>query len=224
MNLKRLFGFGGGGQRMSQTLGLSAGGPTGACVRARRWTVAAIDRSPSMDEQDWAPSRLEAAKVSALEYLDASAFDDPGNLVAFIAYDEYASVVCPFTPCVRRDIFEERLRSIRSGSYTNIAGALSLADRLLTPMARTPGELLVHLLTDGHHNCQGDPRAAAARLKASGIVIDVVGIGGSATAVDEALLLEIASEHPDGGKRYRFIGDARRLTQHYRLLAGRLTL
>ena len=50
-----------------------------------------------------------------------------------------------------------------------------------------------------------------------------IGIGGTPHDVDESLMRDIASEYPDGSKRYRWIGDKERLAQHFHCLAGRIT-
>ena len=50
-----------------------------------------------------------------------------------------------------------------------------------------------------------------------------IGIGGAPHDVDEPLMKHIASEYPDGSKRYRWIGDKERLAQHFHCLAGRIT-
>lgn len=216
-------------ERIAELLRLQTGNDgdavsVGTPVPSRR-TVLAIDRSPSMDERDWAPSRLEAAKSRALEYVQASAAEGVNNEVAIVAYAEYAEQICPFTACSKPNEIERRVKSIRSNPSTNIAAALSLAYDLFQNAGRTAhGEGLVHLLTDGHHNCKGDPRVMANALKGLGVVIDVVGIGGNASAVNESLLRELASDHPEGGKRYQFIADPKRLSLHYQKLAGRLTL
>ena len=50
-------------------------------------------------------------------------------------------------------------------------------------------------------------------------VIDVVGIGGSPSVVNEALLRQVATTDPDGFCHYRFIKDAQALSKHYTQLA-----
>jgi hypothetical protein len=74
------------------------------------------------------------------------------------------------------------------------------------------------LLTDGHG---GQPLKTANELKANGVFIDVIGIGGSPSAVNEQLLRKIAST-VNGDTRYRFISSRKDLFQHFRQLAEKL--
>jgi len=53
--------------------------------------------------------------------------------------------------------------------------------------------------------------------------VECVGIGGTPEEVDEDLLRYIASSYPDGSKRYRWIGDRKRLVEHFHNLAGGIT-
>lgn len=41
--------------------------------------------------------------------------------------------------------------------------------------------------------------------------------------VNEEILKSIASCHPDGTPRYRWIGDKEQLVEHFKQLAGRIT-
>ncbi len=75
------------------------------------------------------------------------------------------------------------------------------------------------LLTDGEHLGSSNPVNIADKLKAIGVVIDCIGIGGSPKDVDEELLKQIASRNPDGSIRYCFIGDEDKLLQKYSSLA-----
>jgi len=80
----------------------------------------------------------------------------------------------------------------------------------------------VVLLTDGEHNCGRSPQPLAAKLKARGILIDCVGIGGSPNEVDEKCLRAIASQNGDGSVRYCFIGDKAALIKKFEQLANRI--
>jgi hypothetical protein len=82
----------------------------------------------------------------------------------------------------------------------------------------------VLLLTDGGHNGDVDPLPVARRLKATGVVIDALGIGGSPGDVDEDLLRELASMGPDGKPRYAFIGDKAELVTKFKQLGHHLRL
>lgn len=229
MNLKRLFTSNAGVRRLARTLGLSVDGRATCDALpykgVRRRTVAALDTSQSMEELLEVLSRLEAAKMRALEYVRLSGAANSANEVAFISFDLNAQLICPFTRCTQLQEIEQRLMPVGVGTSTNIAAPLHLAHQLFSSsIAEWNCEFLVHLLTDGHHNAADDPLGAANVLKSRGVIVDVVGFAHAREAVDEALLREIASDHPNGGKRYEFCRDPKGLADHYQHLAGRLSV
>jgi len=78
------------------------------------------------------------------------------------------------------------------------------------------------LLTDGAHNEENRcPVQVAGDLKAGGICIDVIGIGGSPADVD-ARAPQIASKNPDGTPRYCFISDSASLIKEFKRLSNRI--
>ena len=68
-------------------------------LRPKRLTLLVIDHSESMDTDAGQLTRLEAAKSVALEYIEASAAENPANKVAVIEFDDKAELICPFTQC-----------------------------------------------------------------------------------------------------------------------------
>ncbi len=78
------------------------------------------------------------------------------------------------------------------------------------------------LLTDGEHNHGKGPVPLAERLKAAGVVIDCIGIGGSPSEVDEGCLKRVASLNTDGSPRYCFIGERQMLIKKFEQLANRI--
>ena len=76
------------------------------------------------------------------------------------------------------------------------------------------------LLTDGGHNTGRPPFSLAEQLKAKGVVIECIGIGGNPGRVDEKGLKRIASTKPDGSPRYCFIGDSATLIRKFEELAN----
>ena len=181
--------------------------------------VLVIDASYSMDETDWKPSRLDAAIESATAYIERLAAEEPHARVAIVGYWWRARVFSRWVAVSETETLHRALGSISTKGYTNITAGLKAARKLL---GSTSGLCQVVLLTDGHH-CNGpDPRSIAARLRQVATV-ECIGIGGRPTDVDEDLLKEIASSHPDGSKRYRWIGNKQRLVEHFQQLAGRIT-
>ena len=202
--------------------------------------VVALDISPSMDDGDWPPSRLHAAKAAAVALIERKKQISPDDEVGIVAYSSDATVVHPplrVGESAGRLI--EALEPLETGSGTNISAALQAAKRLLLPQAPRswidrvlPPVPLAHdqmirrviLLTDGYHNVGRSPASVARGLKTANVCIDCVGIGGNPDAVDEALMKTIASKHADGvTPRYVFIGDRGDLIEKFEELAGRIT-
>lgn len=76
------------------------------------------------------------------------------------------------------------------------------------------------VLTDGHDNHgRRNPEAVAKRLREASVEIDVVGIGGQSSDVDEKLLKKVASRRADGSPRYWFIRDTANLIRKFEELA-----
>lgn len=180
--------------------------------------VILIDASGSMGAKDWKPSRLKAAIKAAEAFVNRLASENPDARIAIAAYGDGAHIKQDFIPAVHSTDIINSLNNIRLMGGTNIPDALRVASKLLM---NAPGNNQVILLTDGWSNTGGSPKHTADKLKMHAI-IETVGIGGSPSCVDEALLKHIASPYPDGTKRYRWIGDAQGLVQHFHNLAGRL--
>ena len=187
--------------------------PSGAPI-----AVLVIDASPSMDFTDWKPSRLQAAKDAANAYVARLKEGAPNARVAVVAFCEQARTVCGLTPVGRHAHLAAKIDAIDTHSATNITAGLTEA---LKHAKRAAGRCQVVLLTDGEHNTGPKPHSVATKLRKIA-TLETVGIGGSPEDVDEELLKAIASAHPDGRKRYRWIGDQKELVGHFETLAGRL--
>lgn len=180
--------------------------------------VLVLDASGSMLDEDWPPSRLEAAKDAARQYCARVAREEPHARIGILAYGSSAKTLCGLTPAAELGKLQKSINRIKCLGGTNIRAGLKEALRVLS--SGPPGYQIV-LLSDGH-NMEKNPLGAADRLKARG-TIDCVGIGGSPGDVDEDLLKDIASANPDGTKRYRWIGGRDRLVKHFHNLAGRIS-
>jgi len=179
-------------------------------------SVLVLDASGSMASLDWPPSRIEAAKQAAKAYWRRRAEVAPEARVALVAYSTSAQLLCPPTSVRDGPAFDTAIDGLRPGGTTNMQAGLELASQLLArTRAQGPGEIV--LLTDGLNNAQ-DPRPVAKAIKQFAIV-NTVGIG-ARNEVDESLLRALASEYPDGRKRYRWIGDREGLIGHFRSLGA----
>lgn len=180
--------------------------------------VVVLDVSPSMLTPDWRPNRLEGARNGATAYVNKLAELEAGARVAIVSYARRARRLCRLTPVHKKAELTAALKRLRVTSWTNITAGLTEAHKLLKNGRRVQQ---VILLTDGAHNTGRKPYHVADLLKQTS-VLECIGIGARAN-VDEVLLRKIASERPDGTKRYRWIGDPEELEEHYRRLAGRIT-
>ena len=203
-------------------------------------TAIAIDRSGSMTDSDIKPSRLEAAKQAAHEYINTRAALSHADRVAVIAFGSGGRRMCDWLPLPGGiEMLSEAIRRIDADGCTSIGGGLREAEALhlgqtrglfgrlfkrdaSVALTRSLRHQRVILLSDGCHNTSPDPLPIAERLKKNGVLIDCIGIG-SRSDVDEELLRRIASNE-NGTPRYRFIKKKDELLDHYRRLGGALTL
>ena len=184
---------------------------------APRDTAIVIDVSGSMSECDYPPSRLDGGIQAGMAYAKTRVKKHPGDRIAVISFSDEAQVVRPLTPVTDGKAIRSALRQLTIEGGTDLAKGLGAAARLFENEPQSRRRRCVILLTDGQG---GEPLKIAARLKGKlGAVIDVVGIGGSHSAVDEHLLREVATTDPNGRCHYRFIKDPQVLSEHYRQLA-----
>lgn len=191
----------------------------GTIEETSRHSILGIDVSPSMNATDWKPSRLKAAQKAAKTFVDRLAHEDRNARVSVVFYGGSAEVAAQAIPVTRQAELERCIDAAKGSGGTNITAGLMDALSLTSYPSRLNQ---VVLLTDGHHNTGTGPRQVSDQLRKEATV-ECIGIGGKPSDVDEALLKYIASSHPDGTKRYRWIGDEEKLVQHFHDLAGRIT-
>ncbi len=184
------------------------------------FAVIVIDVSGSMDNRDWPPSRLEAAKAAAIAYVQRLAQQSSNATVAVVTFGSTARVICEPTSVRFTPRILEAINLIRSGAATNLTRGLKVACGLLDAMTAATGQVV--LLTDGHSTSFNRPDEFANQIRQAA-TFETVGIGGSPKCVDGGLLKRISSKHPDGSPRYRWIGDREQLVEHFQELAGRIT-
>ena len=136
--------------------------------------VLALDASTSMQADDFAPNRFEAAKAVAAEFVRGRTSDRVG-LVVFAAQ---AYTQAPLTldyPFLLAMLREVQMGTIEDGTAIGTAIATGSA-RLRDSEAAS--KVLV-LLTDGQSNRgQVDPETAAEAARALGVRIYAIGVGG----------------------------------------------
>lgn len=185
---------------------------------SNRVSILLIDASGSMEEQDYPPSRLGAAKKAAQNFVERLAQEDPIANIAVVSYSDQSQMEVELTAASNQKYICQKINQIHTQSFTNITSALVMS---LNILGQNHANNQVVLLSDGYHNEGNNPLQAAKELKKCAI-IECIGIGGSPKEVDADLLRNIASAYPNGSKRYHWIGDTQKLVQHFHHLAGRL--
>ena len=174
-----------------------------------------LDRSGSMSMPDYPPTRFLAGAAAVEEFISARrkahAYADFGLVV----FESTAMIICEGCPLdkAHSEILVP-LSATKTTGGTDIALGLTETHRIHAQREDVSLKRTI-LLTDGFGNA---PENVARQMKRDGIVIDVIGIGGSPDAVNEASLREVASVI-DGVCRYRFIGDRNSLVEHFRTIA-----
>jgi Ca-activated chloride channel homolog len=145
---------------------------TGPAWRAPANWVALLDLSPSMQQADPPPHRVDRARYAIADLLDA-ARDARVGLVAFAGE---AHTVAPLTSDVAtvRMLLAPLSPALMPESGDQLAPALDEAGRLLASAGKGHGQVVVY--SDGFD----DPAQAlksAQRLHAAGATVNVVGVG-----------------------------------------------
>lgn len=174
-----------------------------------------LDISGSMLAQDFTPSRMEAAKNVASEFID----NRPTDRIGLVIFSGESFTMCPLTS--DRTVLKSQLANVQSGLLedgTAIgSGLATCVDRLRSSTSKSK---VIILLTDGENNGGLiDPNTAKEMAKAYGIRVYTIGMGTEGFAnvpiqtatgvimqkekvsIDEKLLTQIANE--TGGKYYR---------------------
>ena len=176
-------------------------------------------RQPEHGRDDYHPTRLEGAK-RAVRRTWTPRRHEPPTLVGVVDFHGEAEPVShPLPVGEQRRALCQSLNRLHTGCGTNIGAGLQLAGQELA-LVPTPANPTVILLTDGDSNQGPDPVQVAQKLKARGIQIDVIGIGGSPAEVNEQDLKRIASV-TNRQLRYWFIESANGLVERFEALALR---
>jgi len=182
-----------------------------------RDTVIVQDVSGSMGLCDYRPTRLAGGVQAATAHVRTCAQKRPDDRVAIVSFHTSARHVLPLTPVTCEKDILDALAGLSADGGTNLAKGLEAVVEIFEnePVSNRTRHAI--LQTDGRG---GEPLVVAIKLKEKlGVVIDVVGIGGSPSEVNEALLRQVATTEPDGSNHYRFVNDPQTLCEHYRRLA-----
>lgn len=186
-------------------------------------TILVLDVSGSMSRKDCVPSRLEASRKAAEAFTRRRAALSLGDRVAIVAFNNHGRVVLPLTEVLRLDEIMQRLSSLKTAGGTDMAEGLKTANSLFAQdVARHPTLARyrrILLLTDGRG---GKPLPWAIHLKSAGVLIEVIGVGGNTSEVDERLLRQVASTDVTGLVHYWFFNNTENLVAHYEDLASGL--
>jgi len=179
-----------------------------------------IDVSLSMDLTDYPPSRLDGAKQAATRFLVKRFEVSPAALVGIATFCSRAKLVSDPVPISQNLVqLQGRLQGLSTGSATNLSAGLSMAQTEILKARSTETKRIV-LLTDGDSNTGPNPVITSDAIKKAGIQLDIIGIGGSPSEVNEKDLKRMASV-VNGELRYWFIKSVGELVQRFETLALR---
>jgi len=177
--------------------------------------VLSMDISGSMLAEDFQPNRMEAAKKTAIEFINQR----PTDRFGLVVFAGESFTQCPIT--IDQQVLKQQIKAIDNGLLedgTAIGMGLATAvDRLKETKGTSK---VVILLTDGVNNSgKIDPQTALEIAKAYNVKVYTIGIGSEGEAlmpvqtqlgisktrmpvqIDEKLLTKIATE--TGGKYFR---------------------
>ncbi|MBS1920262.1 MAG: VWA domain-containing protein [Bacteroidetes bacterium] len=178
-----------------------------------------MDVSGSMGSKDVLPSRLEAAKEVAIQFIE----DRPLDRIGLVIFSGESFTQCPLT--TDRTALIEQIQSLETQKY--LADGTVIGEGLATAVDRlkkrgSPSKVII-LLTDGRESAPAtriiDPLTALEIAKAQQVKVYTIGLGAAPSTVvestdvlnkktnpatsmvDEELLRRIANE--TGGKYFR---------------------
>jgi Ca-activated chloride channel family protein len=180
--------------------------------------VLAMDLSGSMLSRDFKPNRIEAAKQTALDFIDGR----PTDRIGLVVFAGESFTQCPVT--IDHAILKNQLHAVKNGLLEDgTAIGMGLATALQRLKESESKSKVVILMTDGVNN-RGiiDPGTAADIAQQMGVRVYTVGVGTNGMAltpvrpnpmtgelefdyaevqIDEALLRDVSKK--TGGQYYR---------------------
>ena len=179
--------------------------------------VLAMDLSGSMMAQDFKPNRMEAAKQTALEFIDGR----PSDRIGLVVFAGESFTQCPVT--IDHAIVKNQLHAIKNGLLEDgTAIGMGLATSVQRLKETESKSKVIILMTDGVNNRGAiDPGTAADMAMSFGVRVYTIGIGTNGQAytpvgmdaqgnliydyapveIDEPVLRDISKK--TGGKYFR---------------------
>ncbi len=183
-------------------------------------TILTFDVSGSMSGMDYKPTRLKGAIKAAQHFLIRLSEVEPENRVGIVKFGSMAKVVShPLPIGISIGELQAKIDNLSTGCLTNIGYGLTLAGREISRIPYQQNSRIL-LLTDGSSNAGPNPVRVSQELKARGIQLDIIGIGGSPKDVNEPDLKKMASV-VNGELRYWFIKTVPELVKKFESLALR---
>ncbi len=173
-----------------------------------------LDRSGSMERDDYRPTRIEAAKTAAKVFLEQI---QTGDSTALVSFNERVTLDVPLTE--DRDRTLDALSRLRPDGYTAIGDGLQLAFEVLQREDSTETVKAIVLLSDGSSNEGRDPVDVAEAVGNAGIPVFTVGIGAPGDDFDESVLKTIAERT---GGEYLYAPNERELSRVYEGMGGKV--
>ena len=103
--------------------------------------VSLVDYSPSMDEDDWKPTRLEGAIKANIQLIKAKAAVHPDDMLGIIGFCDKATILHqPVRLCDGTDSLIGALKDSIGGGGTNFTAALKLAESCLFDNVKRAGK------------------------------------------------------------------------------------
>ena len=184
--------------------------------RVEGTVILVFDVSGSMAANDFKPTRMEAAKAAAVEFIERQ---PPGVQVGVVAFSDGGLEVQ--VPTNDQEALQDAISRLSPQRGSSLAGGISAAldaifndgegspqTPLPSPTPMPPGQYapaVIVLLTDGENNMNPDPLEAAQAAADLGVRIHSVGIGSPAgvtltvndfvvhTSLDEETLIHIST-------------------------------
>lgn len=179
--------------------------------------VLSLDISPSMDAEDLKPSRLEAAKEVAVNFIKGR----PSDRIGLVIFAGESFTQCPAT--IDHNVLIQQLESLHSNLLVkSTAIGMGLASAVNNLRHLTGKSKVVILMTDGvNEGGSISPETALEIAQLYGVRVYTIGVGATGTTfmpvtdenghvisrqkmpvmIDEAILTQIANG--TGGKYYR---------------------
>lgn len=170
-----------------------------------------LDNSGSMCCNDYKPSRLSAAKRAAERFIEVISSNDAGAFVGIVSFNDTARVESePVSVTTEDRGLRKAINAIKESGGTHLLSGLNVVCSEIDAfwprlMPMWVGNTRIVILTDGETCDEEQSLSVAESLKRRRVLIEVIGIGGRPSAVNERFLRKVASTTPDGVNHYWFI-------------------